>query len=101
MNIYDISEKAGVSIATVKNIETYHGEGGGYKMQNYDHVVPTLRFSAGVEWFIMPNFGVFAETAYTQHLLPTIIEPAAMDRKEIKHPSGPLTFSIGLSLFFN
>lgn len=96
-----VSVQPGVSIATVKNIEDYHGEGGGYKMQNYDHVVPTLRFSAGVEWFIMPNFGVFAEAAYTQHLMPTIIEQAAIEKGEIKNPSGPLTFSIGLSLFFN
>lgn len=96
-----VSVQPGVSIATVKNIETYHGEGGGYKMQNYDHVVPTLRFSTGVEWFIMSNFGVFAEAAYTQHLLPTIIEQAAIEKGKIKNPSGPLTFSIGLSLFFN
>ena len=96
-----VSVQPGVSIATVKNIEDYHGEGGGYEMLNYDHVVPTLRFSAGVEWFIFHNFAVFAEASYTQHLMPTIIEQAAMDRKEIKHPSGPLTFSIGLSLFFN
>ena len=96
-----VSVQPGVSIATVKNIEDYHGEGGGYKMQNYDHVVPSLRFSAGVEWFIFHNFAVFAEASYTQHLMPTIIEQAAKDQGQIKHPSGPLTFSIGLSLFFN
>ena len=96
-----VSVQPGVSIATVKNIESYNGEGSGYEMLNYDHVVPTLRFSAGVEWFIFPNFGVFAEASYTQHLMPTIIEQAAIDKGEIKHPSGPLTFSIGLSLFFN
>ena len=96
-----VSLQSGVSIATVKNMNSYNGEEGGYEMQNYDHVVPTLRFSAGVEWFIMPNFGVFAEAAYTQHLMPTIIEQAAIEKGEIKNPSGPLTFSIGLSLFFN
>jgi len=96
-----VSLQPGISIATVKDINSYNGEGGGYEMQNYDHVVPTLRFSAGVEWFIMPNFGVFAEAAYTQHLLPTIIEQAAIDKREIKAPTGPLTLSIGLSLFFN
>lgn len=96
-----VSLQPGISIATVKDINSYNGEGGGYEMQNYDHVVPTLRFSAGVEWFIMPNFGVFAEAAYTQHLLPTIIEQAAIDQREIKAPTGPLTLSIGLSLFFN
>ncbi|MBR2450077.1 MAG: hypothetical protein IKB40_01105 [Paludibacteraceae bacterium] len=96
-----VSLQPGISIATVKDINSYNGEGGGYEMQNYDHVVPTLRFSAGVEWFIMPNFGVFAEAAYTQHLLPTIIEQAAIDKRDIKAPTGPLTLSIGLSLFFN
>ena len=96
-----VSVQPGVSIATVKNIESYNGEGGGYEMLNYDHVVPTLRFSAGVEWFIFPNFGVFAEASYTQHLMPTIMEQAAIEKGKIKHPSGPLTFSIGLSLFFN
>lgn len=96
-----VSLQPGISIVTVKDINSYNGEGGGYEMQNYDHVVPTLRFSAGVEWFIMPNFGVFAEAAYTQHLLPTIIEQAAIDKREIKAPTGPLTLSIGLSLFFN
>ena len=96
-----VSVQPGVSIATVKNIESYHGEGAGYSMSNYDHVVPTLRLSAGIEWFIFHNFAVFAEAAYTQHLMPTIIEQAAIKQKQIKHPSGPLTFSIGLSLFFN
>ena len=96
-----VSVQPGVSIATVKNISTLDATTPLYEMNNYDHVVPTLRFSAGVEWFIMPNFGVFAEAAYTQHLMPTIIEQAAIDKGSIKHPSGPLTFSIGLSLFFN
>jgi hypothetical protein len=94
-----LSLQPGVSIATVKNV-TYLADGV-YDMGNVDHVAPTLRFSAGVEWFIFPNFAVFAEASYTQHLMPTIIEQAAMDRKKIKHPSGPLTFSVGLSLFFN
>jgi hypothetical protein len=70
-------------------------------MLNYDHVIPHLRMSAGVEWFIFSNFGVFAEAAYTQHLVPTIIEQAAMDKQEIKGPSGNVTVSVGLSLFFN
>ena len=102
-----VSVQPGVSIATVKNItslnnsDTQNNSEQSYTMSNYDHVVPTLRFSAGVEWFIMSNFGVFAEASYTQHLLPTIIEQAAIDKGDIQHPSGPLTFSIGLSLFFN
>ena len=96
-----VSVQPGVSIATVKNISEQDNTATYYTMSNCDHVVPTLRFSAGVEWFIMSNFGVFAEAAYTQHLMPTIIEQAAIEQGEIKHPSGPLTFSIGLSLFFN
>ena len=100
-----LSIQPGVSIATVKNMEvlpSYDALGlGGYEMQNVDHVVPTLRFSAGVEWFIFPNFGVFAEASYTQHLMPTIIEQAAINKGDIKNPSGPITISVGLSLFFN
>ena len=107
-----VSVQPGVSIATVKNIEHYsittediqNGEistSPTYEMKNFDHVVPTLRFSAGVEWFIFHNFGVFAEAAYTQHLMPTIIEQAAINKGEIKHPSGPINISVGLSLFFN
>ncbi len=107
-----VSIQPGVSIATVKNVEPYYPTLEGalssdiltqptYEMENFDHTVPTLRFSAGVEWFIFPNFGVFAEAAYTQHLMPTIIEQAAIDKGEIKHPSGPITVSVGLSLFFN
>ena len=107
-----VSLQPGVSIATVKNIEPYYPTLNdalsgdivaepSYEMQNYDHVVPTLRFSAGVEWFIFHNFAVFAEASYTQHLIPTIIEQAAINKGEIKSPSGAMTLSIGLSLFFN
>ena len=96
-----VSVQPGVSIATVKNITPLNDSKEHYTMSNYDHVVPTLRFSAGVEWFIFHNFAVFAEASYTQHLMPTIIEQAAIERGKIKVPSGPLTFSIGLSLFFN
>ena len=100
-----MSIQPGVSIATVKNITpeplSSSTSEPSYTMSNYDHVVPTLRFSAGIEWFIFTNFGIFAEAAYTQHLLPTIIEQAAIDQEEISRPSGPITLSLGLSLFFN
>lgn len=100
-----MSIQPGVSIATVKNITpeplSSSTSKPSYTMSNYDHVVPTLRFSAGVEWFVFPNFSIIAEAAYTQHILPTIIEQAAMDRKEISRPSGSITLSVGLSLFFN
>lgn len=98
-----ISVQPGISIATVKNIEplTTTGSSDQYQMQNVDHVVPTLRFATGVEWFVFHNFAIFAEAAYTQHLLPTLLEQAAIRQGEIKHPSGNITISIGLSLFFN
>ena len=96
-----VSMQPGVSIATVKNATPLNDAEPSYTMTNYDHVVPTLRFSAGVEWFIFHNFAVFAEAAYTQHLMPTIIEQAAINKGEIKHPSGPINLSVGLSLFFN
>ena len=96
-----VSVQPGVSIATVKNMTTLDHSAPLYEMNNYDHIVPTLRFSAGVEWFIFHNFAVFAEASYTQHLMPTIIEKAAIEQKQIKHPSGPINVSVGLSLFFN
>ena len=96
-----VSIQPGISIATVKNITPMDDSKPSYDMSNYDHIVPTLRFSAGVEWFIFHNFAIFAEAAYTQHVMPTIIEQAAIDKGEIKHPSGPITLSVGLSLFFN
>lgn len=96
-----VSVQPGVTIATVKNIEVLDATEPSYEMLNYDHVIPHLRMSAGLEWFIFSNFGVFAEAAYTQHLMPTIIEQAAMDKQEIKGPSGNVTVSVGLSLFFN
>lgn len=107
-----MSIQPGVSIATVKNMELYYPSlddmiSGAplntvmYDMQDINHTVPTLRFSAGVEWFIFHNFAVFAEASYTQHLMPTIIEQAAINKGDIKNPSGPITISVGLSLFFN
>ena len=94
-----ISMQPGVSIATLKNATPL--DGNIFEMSNIDHVVPTMRFSAGLEWFIFSNFAVFAEAAYTQHLMPTLIEQAAINKNQIKHPSGPINISVGLSLFFN
>lgn len=100
-----VSIQPGVSIATLKNItpEPLNSSNSepSYTMSNVDHVVPTLRVSAGVEWFIFSNFAVFAEAAYTQHLLPTLIEQTAIRQERIQHTSGPINVSIGLSLFFN
>ncbi len=102
-----VSVQPGVSIATLKNAVMRDEPAGSltnnvsYDMQSLDHIVPTLRFSAGVEWFIFSNFAIFAEAAYTQHLMPTVIEQAAINQREIKHPTGPINISVGLSLFFN
>lgn len=118
-----VSIEPGVSIPKVKNVVPYDnsnlgtsglGDGSGlsasgssegnnltYQLQDQLSAVPTLRFAAGVEWFIVHNFGVFAEVAYIQHLTPTVIEQAAIEQGQIKAPSGPIVLSIGLSLFFN
>ncbi len=98
-----VSVEPGVSIPYVKTVIPYATEGDEalYQLRDHFSVVPTLRFATGVEWFIVSNFAVFAEVAYSQHLLPTIIEQAAMDKGLIRHPSGPVVISVGLSLFFN
>lgn len=72
-----------------------------YRLEDIQSITPALRLSAGVEWFIFSNFGVFAECAYTQHLMPTMVEKAAIGQRIINHPAGNLNISIGLSLFFN
>lgn len=118
-----VSIEPGVSIPKVKNVVPYdnsslatsgsaessspigsslsEGSNLTYQLQDQLSAVPTLRFAAGVEWFIVHNFGVFAEVAYVQHLTPTVIEQAAIEKGQIKAPSGPIVVSIGLSLFFN
>ena len=96
-----VSIEPGVSIPYVKTVVPLDGMGDAYQLKDKFSAVPTLRFAAGVEWFIVHNFGVFAEAAYIQHLTPTVIEQAAIDKGLIKAPSGPIVLSIGLSLFFN
>lgn len=72
-----------------------------YRLTDQTTVIPTLGLSAGVEWFVMPNFGIFVEAAYVQHLMPTVVEQAAIEQGRIRHASGPISFSAGLALFFN
>lgn len=72
-----------------------------YRLTDQTTVIPTLGFSAGVEWFVMPNFGIFVEAAYVQHLMPTVVEQAAIKQGRIRHAAGPMSFNAGLSLFFN
>ena len=72
-----------------------------YRLTDQTTVIPTLGLSAGVEWFVMPNFGIFVEAAYVQHLMPTVVEQAAIQQGRIRHPAGPISFNAGLSLFFN
>ena len=96
-----VSLEPGAKITVVKDVEPVETEEVAYQLTDYSDVIPTLRLSAGVEWFIFPNFSVFIEAAYTQHLMPTIVEQAAIEQGRIRHPSGPVTVSAGLSLFFN
>lgn len=100
-----VSIEPGVKITVVKDIQPISDDNNttedAYIMTDYSTPIPTLRFSAGVEWFIFPQFGVFAEAAYTQHLMPTLVEQAAINQGRITNPSGPITLSVGLSLFFN
>ena len=100
----------GAKINVVKNVEpmadsqhsTLNAQPSpSYRLTDQTTVIPTLGFSAGVEWFVMSNFGIFVEAAYVQHLMPTVVEQAAMDQGRIRHPAGPISFSAGLALFFN
>ncbi len=100
----------GAKINVVKNVEpmadaqhsTLNAQPSpAYRLTDQTTVIPTLGFSAGVEWFVMSNFGIFVEAAYVQHLLPTVVEQAAIEQGRIRHPAGPISFSAGLALFFN
>ena len=100
----------GAKINVVKNVEpmadsqfsTLNAQPSpSYRLTDQTTVIPTLGFSAGVEWFVMPNFGIFVEAAYVQHLMPTVVEQAAIKQGRIRRPSGPMSFNAGLSLFFN
>ena len=93
----------GAKINVVKNVEPMADfvSSPSYRLTDQTTVIPTLGFSAGVEWFVMPNFGIFVEAAYVQHLMPTVVEQAAIQQGRIRHPAGPMSFNAGLSLFFN
>ena len=100
----------GAKINVVKNVEpmadsqfsTLNAQPSpSYRLTDQTTVIPTLGFSAGVEWFVMPNFGIFVEAAYVQHLMPTVVEQAAIKQGRIRHATGPMSFNAGLSLFFN
>lgn len=93
----------GAKINVVKNVEPMADfvSSPSYHLTDQTTVIPMLGFSAGVEWFVMPNFGIFVEAAYVQHLMPTVVEQAAIDQGRIRRPSGPMSFNAGLSLFFN
>ena len=92
----------GAKINVVKNVEPMADfvSSPSYRLTDQTTVIPTLGFSAGVEWFVMPNFGIFVEAAYVQHLMPTVVEQAAIKQGRIRHAAGPMSFNAGLSLFF-
>ena len=93
----------GAKINVVKNVEPMADfvSSPSYHLTDQTTVIPTLGLSAGVEWFVMPNFGIFVEAAYVQHLMPTVVEQAAIKQGRIRHAAGPMSFNAGLSLFFN
>ena len=93
----------GAKINVVKNVEPMADfvSSPSYRLTDQTTVIPTLGFSAGVEWFVMQNFGIFVEAAYVQHLMPTVVEQAAIQQGRIRYPAGPISFNAGLSLFFN
>ena len=93
----------GAKINVVKNVEPMADfvSSPSYRLTDQTTVIPTLGFSAGVEWFVMPNFGIFVEAAYVQHLMPNVVEQAAIKQGRIRHAAGPMSFNAGLSLFFN
>ena len=93
----------GAKINVVKNVEPMADfvSSPSYRLTDQTTVIPTLGFSAGVEWFVMPNFGIFVEASYVQHLMPTVVEQAAIKQGRIRHAAGPMSFNAGLSLFFN
>ena len=99
----------GAKINVVKNVEPMENiqpstpdaqPSPSYRLTDQTTVIPTLGFSAGVEWFVKPNFGIFVEAAYVQHLMPTVVEQAAIKQGRILHAAGPMSFNAGLSLFF-
>ena len=93
----------GAKINVVKNVEPMADfvSSPSYRLTDQTTVIPTLGFSAGVEWFVMSNFGIFVEASYVQHLMPNVVEQAAIKQGRIRRPSGPMSFNAGLSLFFN
>lgn len=93
----------GAKINVMKNVEPMAEfvSSPSYRLTDQTTVIPTLGFSAGVELFVMPNFGIFVEAAYVQHLMPTVVEQAAIKQGRIRHAAGPMSFNAGLSLFFN
>lgn len=102
----------GLSIPTVKNVlvaapEDYTAVGSVgtveplYTTPDADFtVVPSLKFTAGFEWFVDPKLCIFAQAMYIQHLTPTVLEQAAISQSLASGPTGPLMFCIGLSTFF-
>lgn len=106
-NVVDffVGIQPGVSIPSVKNISAYSvdAEGVIHEARTEDsafRMVPNLKFSAGVEWFVDPKLCLFLQAAYVQHLTPTILEQAAIRQGLATGPTGPLMFSVGLSTFF-
>lgn len=100
-----VGVQPGVSIPSVKNITAYTiGADGAIENAKTEdsefRMVPNIKFSAGLEWFVDPKLCLFLQAAYVQHLTPTILEEAAIRQNLMNGPTGPLMFSVGLSTFF-
>lgn len=79
----------GMSILQIKTPTMVDNDNKVINMGMLDNpVVPAWKVALGVDWLIIPQLALFLESSYTQHLKPTIIEQQAMDRGEIKGPSG-------------
>ena len=106
------SVQPGLSIPTIKNVqlaapEDYAAVGAVEASEPLYSTpdaaftcVPSMKFTAGFEWFVDPRLCLFAQAMYIQHLTPTVIEQAAISQSLASAPTGPLMFCVGLSTFF-
>ncbi|MBR3648340.1 MAG: hypothetical protein IKN59_08135 [Paludibacteraceae bacterium] len=96
----------GATIPHTKHVEVTPTEGSSevrYALKDRYNIVPSMKFSAAFEWFVSPKFSIMVETAYIQHLMPTMLEKGYHDYDTNPKAMymGPLVFNIGFAGFFN
>lgn len=96
----------GITIPHVKHVEIADASDPAnirYALKDRYNIVPSIKFSAGFEYFVSPKFSIFLEGSYIQHLQPTIIEKAFYDyeHSHLRAFAGPIIFGIGFAGFFN